>query len=185
MPSVFKRAPLVFALTGFYVEAFALCAKPVYLTFDTGHMGVAPLIAEVLKRQQVKVTSSAANEPTQEGDGTLGEHWAPWWRARAQEGHAFASHAFDHVYWQADHASGGWKMKPSAGPNKGVSSVWTSKQYCAEIQRANTRLQEITGKQALSLFRAPGGKTSPSLLAASQAMRIWPCGLGGYRVFRG
>jgi YVTN family beta-propeller protein len=28
----------------------AACAKPVYLSFDTGHMGVAPLVAEVLKR---------------------------------------------------------------------------------------------------------------------------------------
>ena len=32
------------------------CDKPVYLTFDTGHMAVAPLIAEVLKRQGVKAT---------------------------------------------------------------------------------------------------------------------------------
>jgi len=78
----------------------APCSKPVYLTFDTGHMGVAPLIAEVLNRQHVKVTFFAANEPTQEGDGTLGEHWAPWWRARGAEGHAFASHTFDHVYWR-------------------------------------------------------------------------------------
>ena len=34
--------------------AAADCAKPLYLTFDTGHMGVAPLIAEVLQRQQVR-----------------------------------------------------------------------------------------------------------------------------------
>nr|HRL68263.1 peptidase A8 [Ottowia sp.] len=25
--------------------------KPVYLTFDTGHMGVAPLVADVLKQR--------------------------------------------------------------------------------------------------------------------------------------
>ena len=110
MPSVFKRAFFISALAGLCLNAFALCAKPVYLTFDTGHMGVAPLIADVLKRQQVKVTFFAANEPTQEGDGTLGEHWAPWWRARADEGHAFASHTFDHVYWQADHAPEGLSL---------------------------------------------------------------------------
>jgi hypothetical protein len=34
------------------------CDKPVYLTFDTGHMGVAPLVAECCKRQQVKAPSS-------------------------------------------------------------------------------------------------------------------------------
>ncbi|MEY2658330.1 MAG: hypothetical protein RLZZ395_2072, partial [Pseudomonadota bacterium] len=78
------------------------CQKPVYLTFDTGHMGVAPLIAEVLQRHQVKVTFFAAHEPTQTGDGSLGTHWAPWWQARAREGHAFASHTHDHVYWLAD-----------------------------------------------------------------------------------
>ena len=173
MPSVFKRKLVTFVLAGLCLDAFALCAKPVYLTFDTGHMGVAPLIADVLKRQQVKVTFFAANEPTQVGDGTLGEHWASWWRARAEEGHAFASHTFDHVYWLADHGPEAWKMRPSAGPNKGVSTIWTAKQYCAEIQRASTRLQEITGKKPLSLFRAPGGKTSPSLLAAAKQ-----CGFG-------
>ena len=47
------------------------CKKPLYLTFDTGHMEVAPLVAEVLKRQQVRVTFFAANERTKEGDGSL------------------------------------------------------------------------------------------------------------------
>src|SRR5450830_888590 len=96
------------------------CAKPLYLTFDTGHMGVAPLIAEVLKRQQVRVTFFAANEPTQQGDGTLGEYWAHWWRERAAEGHTFASHTYDHVYWRADlpAPAGQWRfrVKPPAGP---------------------------------------------------------------------
>ena len=32
------------------------CDKPVYLTFDTGHMGVAPLIAETLKKHTAKAT---------------------------------------------------------------------------------------------------------------------------------
>ena len=146
----------------------APCSKPLYLTFDTGHMGVAPLIAEVLNRQNVKVTFFAANEPTQEGDGTLGEHWVPWWRARGAEGHAFASHTFDHVYWRADQAHGNWQMRPSAGPNKGKTEVWNSARYCAELQRANTRLQQLTGQKPLPLFRAPGGKTSPSLLAAAK-----------------
>ena len=41
------------------------CTQPVYLTFDTGHMGVAPLIAKVLQRQQVKVTFFVAQEKTQ------------------------------------------------------------------------------------------------------------------------
>src|SRR5215213_2996390 len=46
--------------------------KPVYLTLDTGHMAVAPLMADVLNKHKVKVTFFAANERTQTGDGSLG-----------------------------------------------------------------------------------------------------------------
>lgn len=49
-----KSAALAIALVG--PVAWAACDKPVYLTFDTGHMEVAPLIAEVLQRQAVRVT---------------------------------------------------------------------------------------------------------------------------------
>ena len=151
----------------------AVC-KPVYLTFDTGHMEVAPLIAEVLKRHQVKVTFFAANERTKTGDASLGTHWASWWKARAAEGHEFASHTYDHTYWRADvpgapGAAGKFRMRPSAGPSEGKEVIWTGAQYCEEIGRASARLQEVTGKTPLPLFRAPGGKTSPSLLAAAQA----------------
>lgn len=50
------------------------CKKPLYLTFDTGHMEVAPLVAEILQRQQVRVTFFAANERTKQGDGSLGDY---------------------------------------------------------------------------------------------------------------
>jgi peptidoglycan/xylan/chitin deacetylase (PgdA/CDA1 family) len=148
--------------------------KPVYLTLDTGHMGVAPLMAEVLNKYQVKVTFFAANERTQAGDGSLGAHWAPWWKARAAEGHEFASHTWDHVYWRADlPAAAGdapqFKMRPSAGPSEGKDLNWTAAQYCEEISQSSKRLEAITGKKTLPLFRAPGGKTSPALLAAAKA----------------
>jgi peptidoglycan/xylan/chitin deacetylase (PgdA/CDA1 family) len=153
----------------------APCDKPVYLTFDTGHMGVAPLIAEVLQRQEVKVTFFAAHEKTQEGDGTLGQHWAPWWRARANEGHAFASHTWDHAYWRADlqgDADAGavqkFRIRPSSGAQAGQNLVWTAKDYCNNLQQAAQRLQELTGQNPLPLFRAPGGKTSPKLMEAAR-----------------
>jgi peptidoglycan/xylan/chitin deacetylase (PgdA/CDA1 family) len=148
------------------------CKKPLYLTFDTGHMGVAPLVAEVLARQQVRVTFFAANERTQEGDGSLGDHWAPWWRARAAEGHEFASHTWDHTYWRADLGtmqSPSFRVRPSAGQRQGRDFVLTAAGYCAEIARAADRLKLITGKAPLPLFRAPGGKTSPQLLASARA----------------
>ena len=157
---------------GVWARQQEACTKPLYLTFDTGHMGVAELVAQVLQRQQVLVTFFAANEATQEGDGSLGEHWAPWWRARAAEGHAFASHTWSHVYWRADLGNtqaSGFRVKPSAGPRAGQTYELSAAGYCAEITRAADRLQEITGKKPLRLFRAPGGKTSPALLAAAQA----------------
>ncbi|MDW5444542.1 polysaccharide deacetylase family protein [Polaromonas sp. SM01] len=145
--------------------------KPVYLTLDTGHMAVAPLMADILSKHQVKVTFFAANERTKTGDGSLGQDWAPWWKARAAEGHEFASHTFDHTYWRGDVASNPaqFRVRPSAGPSEGKDFTWTAKQYCDEIGKSATRLQEITGKKPLPLFRAPGGKTSPALLAAAKA----------------
>ena len=147
--------------------------KPVYLTLDTGHMDVAPLIADVLRKHQVRVTFFAANERTKNGDGSLGTYWAGWWKARAQEGHEFASHTFNHTYWRADVPVGSgqetqFKVRPSAGPSEGQDFIWTAKQYCEEITQSNSRLQEITGQKPLPLFRAPGGKTSPALLAAAK-----------------
>jgi len=144
------------------------CDRPVYLTLDTGHMGVARLVAEVLKRQDVKVTFFAANEKTQEGDGSLGGYWAPWWKARAAEGHEFASHTFDHVYWRGDVAGDRFRVRPSAGPHEGQDLTWTAAEYCAEIDRSVRRLQEITGRKPLPVYRAPGGKTSAQLLAAAR-----------------
>lgn len=155
----------------------ASSCKSVYLTLDTGHMEVAPLMADVLRRHQVKATFFGANERTKTGDGSLGTHWAGWWKARAAEGHEFASHTFDHTYWRADvPATPGvsgtslqFKVRPSAGPSDGKEFVWTGRQYCEEIGRASARLQEITGKKPLPLFRAPGGKTSPALLTAARS----------------
>jgi peptidoglycan/xylan/chitin deacetylase (PgdA/CDA1 family) len=151
--------------------AGADCAKPLYLTFDTGHMGVAPLIAEVLARQQVRVTFFGADERTQTGDGSLGQHWAPWWRARAAEGHAFASHTLDHVYWQADVPGDPprFRVRASAGPQQGEVQLWDAARYCQAIEQGAQRLERLTGVKALPLFRAPGGRTSPALLAAAQA----------------
>lgn len=147
------------------------CDKPIYLTLDTGHMAIAPLVADVLKRQNVKVTFFAAQERSKEGDGSLGAHWAPWWKARALEGHEFASHTYDHVYWLADLPSRPvqFRVKPSAGASAGQVFTYGAQDYCAQLHKASARLFEMTGKAPLPLFRAPGGKTSPALLAAAAA----------------
>ncbi|NKI96964.1 polysaccharide deacetylase family protein [Rhizobacter sp. SG703] len=165
---------VVAALLAGPVQA-AGCDKPVYLTLDTGHMGVAPLVAEVLNREQVKVTFFLANEKTLTGGASLDDQWAPWWKARAAEGHLFGSHTFDHVYWVADVKDPAdpkgtrFKLRPSAGPDAGRLQTWTAAQYCAELQRPADRFHAMTGQAMPRLFRAPGGKTSPALLAAAKA----------------
>ena len=146
------------------------CDKPLYLTFDTGHMGVAPLIAQVLERHEVKVTFFVADEPAQTGGSSLGQAWQPWWRERALEGHQFASHTLDHVYWLADLPhSAGFRVKPSAGAHTGQVSTFTAAQYCQALEGAAQRIEQFTGKPALALFRAPGGKTSAQLIASARA----------------
>jgi peptidoglycan/xylan/chitin deacetylase (PgdA/CDA1 family) len=138
-------------------------------------MEVAPLIADVLNKHQVKVTFFAANERTKVGNGSLSQHWAPWWKARAAEGHEFASHTYDHVYWRGDlpraaaDGSPQFRIKPSAGASEGREFTYDAKKYCEQITFAAERLQDFTGKKPLPLFRAPGGKTSPKLLAAAKS----------------
>ena len=169
----FVSAAIFIAMSAFNTPATAqkACENPLYLTFDTGHMDIAPLVADVLKRQDVKVTFFAANERTRVGDGSLGQHWAPWWKARAAEGHEFASHTFDHAYWRGDlpGAEPRFRIQPSAGAFEGRQFTYDAPKYCAQITQARDRLAELTGKKPLPLFRAPGGKTSPRLLAVAKS----------------
>ncbi|MDP1533013.1 MAG: polysaccharide deacetylase family protein, partial [Rubrivivax sp.] len=158
------KALLLAALVAAGGAAAAACDKPVYLSFDTGHMAVAPLVAEVLQRHGVKVTFFLANERTQSGGASLDDEWVPWWRARAAEGHAFGSHTWDHDIWQAD-TEAGLRLKPTAGPQAGRVRTLDAAAYCAELDKPARRFEAMTGQRMASLFRAPGGKTSPALLA--------------------
>ena len=104
------------------------CEKPVYLTLDTGHMGIAPLVADVLNRQNVRVTFFAAAERTQTDGDSLDNHWAAWWKARAAEGNEFGSHTYDHVYWRGDEksAEARFRVRPSAGALAGREFTWST-----------------------------------------------------------
>ena len=148
--------------------AGAVCPRPVYLTIDTGHMGVAPLVAEVLQRHQVPATFFLASEPTQTGGHSLDAEWAPWWRARAAEGHDFGSHTWAHDIWQAD-VPGGFRFKTRAGQQKPSWRTLTAAGYCTELKRPAQAFKAMTGRDMAPVFRAPGGKTSPALLAAAKA----------------
>ena len=148
------------------------CPKPVYLTIDTGHMGVAPLIGDVLKRQHVKATFFLANERTQAvGDKAAGtsldDQWAPWWKALAADGHDFGSHTWNHVVWRADEPKG-FVLQPTAGPQTGQRLHLSQADYCEELAKPARRFEAMTGRPMRALFRAPGGKTSPALLKAAK-----------------
>ncbi|CDG84955.1 polysaccharide deacetylase family protein [Janthinobacterium agaricidamnosum NBRC 102515 = DSM 9628] len=145
------------------------CKGTIYLTFDTGSQSQADLIAEVLKRHHIKATFFLANEKTTRGDYSLDPAWAPYWKARVAEGHAFGSHTFDHVYWQRDQANGLMNVKPQFGKDGGKQQQWSAAQYCEEIQRVDQRFQQLTGSKLDPLWRAPGGKISPLTLAAGKA----------------
>ncbi|WP_245844901.1 polysaccharide deacetylase family protein [Noviherbaspirillum humi] len=151
------------------MAAGASCQGTLYLTFDTGSQSQAELIAAVLKRQDVRATFFLANEKTVRGDYSLDPSWAPYWKARVAEGHAFGTHTFDHVYAVRDLPDGRIEVKPQFGPNAGRKQAWTAQQYCGELRRVGERFTQLTGAALDPFWRAPGGKLTPQVKAAGQA----------------
>jgi peptidoglycan/xylan/chitin deacetylase (PgdA/CDA1 family) len=151
--------------------ANALCASPVYLTLDPAGMQFAPRVAEVLRRQQVRVTYWVSNQRTQNGEGSLGNLWGGWWKQVAQQGHEFASQTYDHVYWRGDLPGykASFRIKLGTGSFAGREFTYDPAKYCEQIAHAAQRAEDFTGKKALPMFHAPGGATSPKLLAAARA----------------
>ncbi len=150
--------------------AAAACAPgtAVYLTLDTGNMREAERIAGILKRHAVPATFFLANEKTPAGDHSLDEAWAPYWRARADEGHAFGSHTFDHVYFRGVGPDGTIAARPQFGANAGRTLQWDARALCAELERVGTRFEQMTGRRLDPLWRAPGGKAPPQAMAAAR-----------------
>lgn len=149
-------------LHGFATEAS--CQKTIYLTFDTGNMSVAQIVADILKRQQIKATFFLANEKTSRGDFSLDESWQQYWQELAKEGHHFGSHTYDHVYFVKDGPIGEIFAKPQFGSKAGSTLLYNEASYCREIRRVDDRFKELTGIHIQKIWRAPGGKTSPRLL---------------------
>ena len=145
------------------------CHGTIYLSFDTGSQSQATLIAETLKRHAIHATFFLANEKTINGDYSLDASWAPYWKARVAEGHAFGTHTFDHVYVQRDLPDGRIAVKPQFGANAGRTLQWTAQQYCAELKRVDQRFAALTGRGLDPLWRAPGGRLTPGIVAAGKA----------------
>lgn len=150
----------------------AACKGTLYLTFDTGSQSQAELIADTLKRHQIRATFFLANEKTVRGDYALDPGWADYWKARVAEGHVIGSHTLDHVYLVKDGPGDTITVKPQFGAKAGQRMDWTPGQYCAELQRVDQRFVALTGHHLDPLWRAPGGRVSARTLAAGKA-----CGL--------
>ncbi|GEM_PF-167603 len=150
------------------------CSKPLYLTLDTGNMASAELIAEILNKHQVKASFFLANERTPWGNFALDEAWAPYWRERVREGHAFGNHTYDHVYFPPQPASDspgqdkGFKARPQFGEHAGKTQLWTGEQLCKELGRVASRFESMTGTGLSNWWRAPGGKASEAAFAAAR-----------------
>lgn len=151
-------------------QAPASCAGPLYLTIDTGWSREAERIAAILARHRVRATLFIADEPTFRGDTTLSDAWAPFWRARAAEGHVFASHTWRHWYFRGDPAPGQVSYVRRGG---GAQEVLDQAALCAELDRPVAALRRMVPDAAvLPLWRAPGGITTPGAVRMAAA-----CGL--------
>ncbi len=139
--------------------------EPIYLTFDTGSESQATLIHDLLLKHRIQATFFLANEKSVRGDWSLDDTWAPYWKTLVAEGHAFGTHTFDHVYYRGDQGTDRVTVRPQFGAQAGRTMQWTAGQYCAELDRVAVRFKALTGATLDPLWRAPGGKTSPRLIA--------------------
>ncbi|MDQ0139368.1 polysaccharide deacetylase family protein [Cupriavidus necator] len=143
--------------------AKACPAGTLYLTFDTGSMSQAQLIADTLRRHRIRATFFLANEPTVRKDSSLDPSWAPYWQSLVADGHAFGTHTFDHVYLRGVRA-GQVTMRPQFGAQAGRDVAMDQAGFCRELRRSAEALRGMTGADMMPLWRAPGGRTAPQTL---------------------
>lgn len=144
------------------------CVGHVYLTLDTGNMRHAEEIATILRRHDVRATFFLANEKTARGDFSLDPTWAAYWKARADEGHAFGSHTWRHGRFIADVPGGAVRYRPQFGDDTGRTQMLAPAQVCEELRRVEQAFLAHTGRGLDAIWRAPGGRTTSQSLAAAQ-----------------
>jgi peptidoglycan/xylan/chitin deacetylase (PgdA/CDA1 family) len=130
-------------------------AGTIYLTFDTGGMHSAELIAQTLREESVKATFFLANEPTFRGDHSLNAAWAPYWKRLAEEGHIFGNHTWSHYIARRDEGS---RIHLTTMGGKPV--VMDERQYCEDLRKVEQAFARHTGLKLSGLWRAPGGRTT-------------------------
>ena len=143
------------------------CRGHVYLTLDTGNMSQAEEIAATLRRHDVRVTFFLANERTPRGDFSLDPSWSAYWKARADEGHAFGSHTWRHGRFVADEGAG-VRYRPQFGEDAGRNVTLTPAALCEELRRVDRTFAAYAGRGLDAVWRAPGGTTTSKALAAAK-----------------
>jgi peptidoglycan-N-acetylmuramic acid deacetylase len=171
MSRVGRRAALALGAAGASAPgagvSAAAGAAPVYLTIDTGWSREAERIAAILAARGIRATLFVADEPTWRGDRTLDDAWAPFWRDRAHEGHAFASHTWRHWYFVGDPAPGRVRFAARDG---GGAETLDAAALAAELARPVARLRALApAATVLPLWRAPGGRLTPNARAMAAA----------------
>jgi len=160
-------AAAAMALTAAGAAAAQPCRGHVYLTLDTGIMSHAEEIAAILRRHDVRATFFLANEKTPRGDFSLDPSWSAYWKARADEGHAFGSHTWRHGRFVADEAAG-VRYRPQFGDGAGGTATLAPAAVCEELRRVDRAFAAYAGRGLDAVWRAPGGYTTPKALAAAK-----------------
>jgi peptidoglycan/xylan/chitin deacetylase (PgdA/CDA1 family) len=149
------------SLTSFiHVSAHAnTCKGTLYLTIDTGNMAPAETMAATLKKHNVRATFFVANEKTTRGDTSLDPSWSTFWKARADEGHAFGAHTWRHWYFRSDVGRDRVNFIPWG---KKAGETLDESAMCAELRKSDTAFKAMTGRALDPIWRAPGGKLTPN-----------------------
>ncbi len=144
---------IVALFVAFAMPAAAECRGTVYLTIDTGSMSQADLIARTLTEENVKATFFLANEYTFRKDYSLDPSWDSYWKALAQQGHAFGNPTWSHRWARRDADN-----KVMVMDHKGVPDALDQKAFCEEMNRVNAAFRRATGQNLSGMWRAPGGR---------------------------
>ncbi len=167
-------AAIMFAMVAAPLAESTSCqaptAKPIYLTLDTGNMRDAQAIADILKRHQIRATFFVANEPSwpDRKFSSLEQPWQSYWQERVKEGHAFGSHTWRHGFFSQGKTSSTVTYKPQFGAQAGQALQLDQAQTCAEIKQPSQAFEALTGQPLAGIWRAPGGRTTPTVLDFAQ-----------------
>lgn len=158
------------ASTGQAQPGAACSAGTLYLTLDTGNMRHAEPIAQILAKHQIRATFFLADEKTWQGNTSLDPAWDAYWRARADEGHAFGSHTWRHGRFGADRIGPSGQQvsyRPQFGDQAGQTLWLDAPAVCTELNRVQQAFLRASGRKLDPFWRAPGGRTTAFALQAA------------------